>query len=360
MTEMDDCEQSKNKPVRDANKLSVLSSHTAHAETGLPLDADSIGRDEQHFRTLAEASFEGIALTERGMVVDCNDQLAELLGYTRSELIGKSVVDLVAPQSRAFVEEAHRTGMQGPYEHIALRKDGTILTVEVRARFLNSRNRELRVAAIRDISEQKKSEEALENDRNLLRTLIDNLPDLIYFKDADGRYVLNNLAHLHSMGVARQEDVLGKTTFDFHPLELAQQYHDDERKIVATGNALPGREELAFHKDTGEQRWHLTTKIPIKNSQGTVTGFVGISRDITDQKRLEQQRDHYVQELQEALDRVTTLSGLLPICSGCKKIRNDQGYWQQVEGYIMEHTSARFTHGLCPECLSRLYPDFKR
>jgi len=338
MTKMENCEQSGKKPV----------------------DVDSIGRDEQHFRTLAEASFEGIALTERGILVDCNDQLADLFGYTRSELIGKSVVDIVAPESRAFVDEAHRTGREEPYEHLALRKDGTILTVEVRPRFLKIKNRELRVAAIRDISERKKILGALENDRKLLRTLIDNLPDLIYFKDADGHYVLNNLAHLHSMGVMRQEDVLGKTTFDFHPLELAQQYHDDERKIVATGNALPGREELAFHKDTGEQRWHLTTKIPIKNSQGTVTGFVGISRDITEQKRLEQQRDHYVQELQEALDRVTTLSGLLPICSGCKKIRNDQGYWQQVEGYIMEHTSARFTHGLCPECLARLYPDFKK
>jgi len=325
-----------------------------------PLVADTNVYQEQHFKTLAEASFEGIALSECGIISDCNDQLAQMLGYSRNELIGKSVIDLVAPQSRAFVEEAHRSNRQAAYEHIALRKDGTEFPVEVRARFMKSKERELRVAAIRDMSERKKSELALQNDRNLLRTLIDNLPDLIYFKDAEGRYILNNLAHLKSMGVERQEVVLGKTTFDFHPQELAQQYYEDERRIVATGNALPGREELAFHKDTGEQRWHLTTKIPVKDSRGVVTGFVGISRDITEQKQLEKQRDHYVEELQEALDRVTTLSGLLPICSGCKKIRNDQGYWQQVEGYIMEHSSARFTHGLCPECLARIYPDFTR
>ncbi len=340
----------------DASTQGTINSLKTAAES--PHNADEFAPDHQHFRSLAEASFEGIALTERGVIVDCNEQLGELLGYSRAELIGKPVIDLVAPQSRAIVEEAHRTGSLLPYDHIALRKDGTTIHVEVRARLMISKDHEYRVTAIRDVSERKESELAVQNDRNLLRTLIDNLPDLIYFKDADGRYILNNRAHLQSMGVERQEEVFGKTTFDFHPRELAQQYHEDERRIVSTGNALPGREELALHKNTGEQRWHLTTKIPIKNGEGVVTGFVGISRDITNQKLLEKQRDHYVKELQEALDRVTTLSGLLPICSGCKKIRNDQGYWQQVEGYIMEHSSARFTHGLCPECLSRIYPDF--
>jgi PAS domain S-box-containing protein len=356
---MDDCQESEPKPARGLNKLSEPSIHSENLETKHPPEKDRIIRDEQHFKTLAEASFEGIALSERGMIVDCNDQLAEMLGYERIELVGKRVADLVAPQSRALVEEAHRSGRQDPYEHVAVRKDGTTIHVEVRARFMNILHREFRVAAIRDISERKHSEEALQNERNLLRTLIDNVPDLIYFKDAEGRYILNNRAHLQSMGVARQEDVLGRTTFDFHPRELAQQYHEDEERIVATGTSLPGREELAFHKDTGEQRWHLTTKIPIKNGQGDVTGFVGISRDITEKRQLETQRDQYVRELQEALDRVTMLSGLLPICSGCKKIRDDKGYWQQVEGYIMKHSSARFTHGLCPECLARLYPDLK-
>jgi PAS domain S-box-containing protein len=341
----------------DQNKR-PLSSTPGRSDSSI--DENIAGCIDQHFRTLAEASFEGIALTDHGLIVDCNDQLAEMLGYARSELIGRPVVDLVASPYRAFVQQAHISGRQVPYEHDALRKDGSILQVEVRARFIHDKDRELRVAAIRDISDRKESEKAVQNDRNLLRTLIDNLPDLIYFKDAEGKYVLNNRAHLESMGVKHRDDVLGKTAFDFHPRELAEKYHEDERKIVATGEALPGREELAFHKNTGERRWHLTTKIPVKNSKGVVTGFVGISRDITEQKMLQQQRDQYVQELQEALDKVTTLSGLLPICSGCKKIRNDQGYWQQVEGYIMEHSSARFTHGLCPECVSRLYPDFKK
>jgi len=352
------------KPEAKANDATGQPSNavasSVHSDSEHALDGNLPSLDEQHFKTLAEASFEGIALTEHGIIVDCNDQLSGMLGFQRVELVGKQVIDLVREDWRPFVEEAHRSGNQGPYEHPAMRKDGKTINVEVRARFMSVGHRDFRVAAIRDVSDRKRSEEALQNDRNLLRTLIDNLPDLIYFKDAEGRYVLNNRAHMLSMGAERQEDVLGKTTFDFHPRELAQQYHEDERRIVATGDPMPGREELAFHKDSGEQRWHLTTKIPIKNVHGEVVGLVGISRDITFQKQLEKQRDQYVQELQEALDNVTTLSGLLPICSACKKIRNDKGYWQQVEGYIMEHSGARFTHGLCPECMARLYPNFKK
>jgi PAS domain S-box-containing protein len=210
----------------------------------------------------------------------------------------------------------------------------------------------------RDITKRKQAEEALAAERNLLRTLIDNLPDLVYFKDAEGRYVLNNRAHLQSMGAERQEEVLGKTPFDFHPHVLAKQYHEDEMRIMRTGEPLLEREELAVYKDTGEQRWHLTSKIPLKDSQGRVAGIVGISRDITEAKRAQDERERLINELQRALADLKTLSGLVPICANCKKIRDDKGYWTQVEAYIQEHSEARFSHGLCPDCAAKLYPDF--
>jgi len=210
----------------------------------------------------------------------------------------------------------------------------------------------------RDITERKRAQDALEHDRNLLRTLIDNLPDLIYFKDAEGRYVLNNLAHLRSLGVERQEDVLGKTTFDFHPSELARQYYEDEMQIVRSGTALLEREELALHKDTGEKRWHLTSKIPLKDREGKVTGVVGISRDVTERKKAETEREKLINEIQRALADIKTLSGLVPICANCKKIRDDKGFWTQIESYIQERTPAHFTHGICPDCVKKLYPDY--
>ena len=77
-------------------------------------------------------------------------------------------------------------------------------------------------------------------------------------------------------------------------------------------------------------------------------------------KRAEEERDVLVRQLQHALANIKTLHGLLPICSSCKKIRDDHGYWNQLETYIGAHTDAEFTHGLCPECIQKLYPDYAR
>ncbi len=212
----------------------------------------------------------------------------------------------------------------------------------------------------RDITDRKHYEETLEHERNLLRTLIDNLPVLIFSKDTEGRYVLNNLPHLRSIGVQRQEDALGKTTFDFNPPELAKQYSEDEMKVVQTGQALYEREELAFHRDTGEQRWHLTSKIPLVDSRGKVIGMVGIASDITERKNAEAERERMIKELQDALADIKTLSGLVPICANCKKIRDDKGFWTQIESYIQERSQARFSHGICPDCIKKLYPNVKQ
>jgi len=79
--------------------------------------------------------------------------------------------------------------------------------------------------------------------------------------------------------------------------------------------------------------------------------------DITERKQAEEEREGLIGELQEALAKVKTLSGLLPICASCKRIRDDQGYWQQIEAYIRDHSEAEFSHSVCPECAKKLYPE---
>jgi hypothetical protein len=79
--------------------------------------------------------------------------------------------------------------------------------------------------------------------------------------------------------------------------------------------------------------------------------------EIEERKRAQVEKDNLIVELQEALKKVRTLSGLIPICSSCKKIRDDQGYWSQIESYIRTHSGAEFSHGICPECAKKLYPD---
>jgi PAS domain S-box-containing protein len=99
------------------------------------------------------------------------------------------------------------------------------------------------------------------------------------------------------------------------------------------------------------------------SSRGAVAGesriLFSFIRDISRRKRAENDRERLIHELSEALENVKNLRGIFPICASCKKIRNDEGYWEQVEVYLREHTDARFSHGICPECLVRLYPDMR-
>jgi hypothetical protein len=111
---------------------------------------------------------------------------------------------------------------------------------------------------------------------------------------------------------------------------------------------IPGRENILQCLDM-----HI---IPLNDWRGHQRGKLITLRDITARKQLEAEREELIHTLQDALVRVKTLSGLLPICANCKKIRDDQGYWHQVEVYIHEHSEADFSHGICPECGMKLYP----
>jgi two-component system, cell cycle sensor histidine kinase and response regulator CckA len=147
------------------------------------------------------------------------------------------------------------------------------------------------VGSGRDVTERKVAEESLSRERNLLRTLIDGLPGSvrIYIKDNECRYIVNNLSHLQSLGVAHQEDVVGKTSFDFFPHEAAQAFWDDEQEVFRTGKPLVDKEEIVFNKQLRENRWHSTTKVPLRDAEGRAVGLVGMSMDITVRKHLEMQ-----------------------------------------------------------------------
>lgn len=116
------------------------------------------------------------------------------------------------------------------------------------------------------------------------------------------------------------------------------------------------REFRALLPNGQERILHEQAAAVIMPHSGTVK-LVGVVRDITEMRLAQQEREKLIIELQEALENVKTLSGLLPICANCKKIRDDRGYWNQIEIYLQKHSDARFTHGLCPECVKKLYPE---
>jgi PAS domain S-box-containing protein len=137
---------------------------------------------------------------------------------------------------------------------------------------------------------RKRTKEMVARERNLLRTLIDNLPDKVYVKDNKGHYFINNIVHLQSLGLSKQDDTLGKTAFDFFPEEFARRFTADENNIIEKGEPLINCEEEVLDSKTGKINWHLTTKVPIRDNQGKIIGIVGISRDITGRKLAEMER----------------------------------------------------------------------
>jgi len=139
----------------------------------------------------------------------------------------------------------------------------------------------------RDITEIKKIEEQLETERNLLRSLIDNLPDYIYVKDPEGRYLLDNISHRRWLGADSESQVIGRRVSDFFPPEMIGQFDSDDRNVILSGHPLLNREELVADR-FGSKRWHSTTKVPLRNSEGKIIGLVGISRDITERKLSEE------------------------------------------------------------------------
>ncbi|CAG1772905.1 hypothetical protein BAC2_03222, partial [uncultured bacterium] len=158
------------------------------------------------------------------------------------------------------------------------------------------------VGMTRDITQMKEVEAALVEERNRLRTLIDSLPDSVYIKDRASQFVVNNLAHLRVLGAASQAEAVGKTDFDFFPPELAQQYLDDEQEVMRLGQPLLNREETVITA-TGQVRFANTTKVPLRNIQGEVVGFVGFSQDITERKQSEaelQQRERLLRTIIDA------------------------------------------------------------
>ncbi|MFC1888412.1 PAS domain-containing protein [Thermodesulfobacteriota bacterium] len=109
----------------------------------------------------------------------------------------------------------------------------------------------------------------------------------------------------------------------------------------------------------GSTVWVEVSMRFLHDEDGQPKGILGISRNITERKQVEEDRERLITELQDALADVKMLSGLVPICSSCKKIRNDEGYWERVEKYIGDHFEAEFTHGICPACLKKFYPEYE-
>lgn len=228
----------------------------------------------------------------------------------------EAFLESVHPDDRARVEktsrQARETGLRYDVEHRIRRPDGSECFVHEIAEIARDDHGKVTrmIGTVQDITERHYAEERLEWERNLLRTVIDNVPDYIFFKDREGRFLMNNVPNQRLLGVESVEDVIGKTDADFLPAEVAMLYAAGDSQIIQTGQPLINQEEPLITRD-GEKRYLLTTKIPLKDARGQVTGIVGIARDITDRKHEQDERQLMERKFQETqkLESLGVLAG---------------------------------------------------
>jgi PAS domain S-box-containing protein len=142
-----------------------------------------------------------------------------------------------------------------------------------------------------------------------------------------------------------------------HPDDGAMQ-KDLVRRILAGAPTTGISAQRRYVRKDGRTVWGMLTVTVVGDASGNPQYALGVIEDITERHLAEAERGQLLHELQLALSNVKTLSGLVPICSCCKKIRDDRGYWTQVERYLAQHTGAQFSHGICPDCMKELYPEY--
>ncbi len=180
------------------------------------------------------------------------------------------------------------------------RKDGQKRLLAWRCRVLKDDGGNVTgaLSSARDITERRQAADALTAERSLLRTLVDHLPDAVYVKDGACRKILANPVDIRDMGASSEAEALGKTDFDFFPHDLAAAFYADDQNVIQSGRPVLNREEMITLPD-GTRGWHLTSKVPVRDSAGQVVGLVGIGHDITERKRA----DEALQSAKEELER---------------------------------------------------------
>lgn len=339
---------------------------------------EALRESENWYRTIFENTGTAtVILDENTTIILANAEYEKLSGYTKNELEGKkSWTDFVVKEDLKRMIASHRqrrivnNDVPKSYEFRFKDKKGHIKNIFLTVDIIPGTKRS--VASLLDITERKQVEEVMVKEHQKLISILDGIPVSAFVIDHNSRVIMWNLVNEFFTGISK-EQVLGKK-IDLRQLfkdkappilaELVLRMTDEEildkfaEKGMWKSNIHPEAFESIGSIWINEKEYVMAIQTTrLRNAQGEIVGAVQCAQDITERKQAEEERERLISELQNALSEVKKLSGMLPICSSCKNIRDDKGYWKKIELYIRDHSEAKFSHSICPDCAKKLYPD---
>ena len=324
---------------------------------------EALKRSEEQYRLLIENLGEGIGLADlEESIVFFNPAGEEIFGIPSGTHKGRNLKDFMSPEVFEKIREETEkriSGEKSTYEIEVTRPDEGKRQVLITANpWRDDEGKVLGTFGIfRDITEQKRLEKALQESEVKHRSIIDTSMDGIVSIDDSGTILLFNQAAEEMFGYEAAE-VVGKNVNVLMPSPYKENHNTYISDYLTTGiKKVMGicAEVPGIRKDGTTFPIEISLSEMVLGYRRTITSFL---RNITQRKKAEEEREKLIVDLQEALQKIKTLKGLVPICSSCKKIRDDQGYWQQVEVYVRDHSEAEFSHGICPDCMKKLYPEY--
>lgn len=318
----------------------------------------TLRKSEEQYRELVEKANIGILVDDAdGNIKYFNEQLCVMTEYTAGEMIKMNLKDIIYEKDLPLVLGKHQNRILGnnPYERYEFRlitKEKKILFVEADVSVLMQQQIVIGTKAyIWDITKRKLTELALKESEERFRSIYNNATMGFYRLSNDGRLIMGNPKFFEMLKISEQE-LLNKKIEEVLEIDENRQ---NFLEILKREKKINGYESEWFRKD-GALFFGRETAWTITNDKGDIQYIDVILEDVTLKKQVEEEREQLISLLQSAKSEIKVLSGLLPICASCKRIRDENGNWSNMEQYIDEHSEAEFSHGICPDCAQKLYP----
>ncbi len=275
---------------------------------------ETLKEREKKYRRLIDRAKEAILIIEEDQIKLFNPAFSSLLGYDQFEM-GNSIKDYLHQDdydvTLAYILDREiKYQSRNGIESSLLHKDGSKVYVEIYSELESKSEESAKIVFLRDITPFKTAKDNLKYEIDLLNNLFNYLPDSIFYKDAELRYVMLNKSQAVFLGRENIDEIIGRTDKDFIPEEFSTELYNEEANIIETGVPVTDK-ELCLRNDEGDQFWFLSAKVPIYDDSGKVAGIMGLTKDITEQKFKESELTKHIEELQINRDQTEETAGEL-------------------------------------------------